>query len=352
MRYRFIDWTSKEWGQILTEIPHDFYHLPQYVALSASDERGAAKAFVAERGACRVFIPFILRELPGSQPDEYFDVTTPYGYASPIFFDPNRARENESFFQKAIQQFFTELREHNVVSAFLRLNPVLDVPLEFLRGEGNLVFHGQTVVIDLTLSEESLWQQTRSGHRSEINRAKRQGHVVAMDEDWAALEDFYRAYSENMRRVGAGNGYFFPLEYFEQLRDRLADCLHLCVVRIGGLFASAAIFSELGGIVQYHLSGTLDDFARMYPTKIMLDFVRRWAKGRGNHCFHLGGGLGAGEDSLFQFKAGFSKLRAPFHTWRVVVDEHAYSWAVKQWGVRSGRPAPRREDFFPAYRAA
>ena len=48
-------------------------------------------------------------------------------------------------------------------------------------------------------------------------------------------------------------------------------------------------------------------------------------KARGNRVMHLGGGLGGAHDSLFDFKAGFSKDRQPFRTWRVVVDPVRYA---------------------------
>jgi hypothetical protein len=40
--------------------------------------------------------------------------------------------------------------------------------------------------------------------------------------------------------------------------------------------------------------------------------------------FHLGGGKGGQNDSLFTYKAGFSPQRHAFHTWRVVADPEAY----------------------------
>ena len=58
---------------------------------------------------------------------------------------------------------------------------------------------------------------------------------------------------------------------------------------------------------------------------LMLHFVRGFMKARGNRVMHLGGGLGGAHDSLFDFKAGFSKDRQPFRTWRVVVDPVRYA---------------------------
>jgi hypothetical protein len=78
----------------------------------------------------------------------------------------------------------------------------------------------------------------------------------------------------------------------------------------------------------------------------MFDFVRRWSKERGNRVFHLGGGSGSREDSLFHFKAGFSPLRAEFQSVRVIFDQERYqALALRAQGI------PSATDYFPAYRA-
>ena len=90
------------------------------------------------------------------------------------------------------------------------------------------------------------------------------------------------------------------------------------------------------------LSGTRDSFFKLHPFKTILNFVRYWAKDRGNRVFHLGGGLGGKKDGLFEFKAGFSKIRHPFKTWRIIADEDRYENLVERWrtfsGIRGGRP--------------
>jgi hypothetical protein len=169
-----------------------------------------------------------------------------------------------------------------------------------------------------------------------------------MDPSWDALDDFVRVYTETMHRVNANAYYFFGDDHFLRTKEEMGNVFHLATVRIDGTVACAGLFSEICGIVQFHLSGTGDEFVRMYPSKIMLDFVRNWAKERGNKVFHLGGGYGGVADSLFDFKAGFSKLRKPFCTWRVVVDQVAYDQLVEQ--REDTAEAEQPDEFFPAYR--
>jgi len=209
---------------------------------------------------------------------------------------------------------------------------------------------GGRLAIDLTLPTEQLWAQTRLNHRRDITRAARLGYVARMDEEWRHLESFKDLYRSTMTRRSADPFYFFKDAYFDELRDALGESLHLCVVEKDGAIAAAGLFVETNGIVQYHLSGTGDAFHMVQPTKLMMHFVRSWAKDRGNQVLNLGGGVGGDSDSLLQFKTGFSPLRHTFHTLRIVIDEGEYGRLV---GAHDPLLDPgARSGFFPLYRQA
>ncbi len=104
--------------------------------------------------------------------------------------------------------------------------------------------------------------------------------------------------------------------------------------------------------MQYHLSGTSDEYVRQAPTKLMLDFVRCWAREKENVVLHLGGGTGGRSDSLFEFKAGFSKLRADFYTYRMILDESKYATLTRLWREQCGYIYDNSSNFFPAYRSS
>ena len=209
---------------------------------------------------------------------------------------------------------------------------------------------GDTVSIDLSLSGDALWAQTRLNHRRDINRALKLGYVAHMDEDWSHFQAFKDLYRATMARRSAARFYFFDDDYFDGLRSDLGECLHLCVVEKDGVIAAAGLFTETSGIVQYHLSGTRDEFRLVQPTKLMMHFVRSWAKDRGHRVLHLGGGVGGEDDSLLLFKIGFSPIRHAFATLRMVIDEKEYGRLVE---ARNRRLDPRvRTGFFPLYRLA
>jgi len=335
-----LDVDAPEWEAVLRAARHDFYHLPAYVALCAVQEGGQPRALCVTDEERAMLLPLVIRGIPGGG----FDATSPYGYPGPVGI----GTDDPAFLRVALVAGLQVLREAGIVSAFVRLHPLLN-PLP-PNGIGTLVRHGETVSIDLTLPIEELWVQTRLNHRRDIARAVRLGYVARMDEDWQHLEAFKHLYWATMARRSATPFYFFEDAYFDRLRDALGENLHLCVVEKDGVIAAVGLFVETNGIVQYHLSGTGDAFRTVQPTKLMMHFVRGWAKDRGNQVLHLGGGVGGDSDSLLQFKIGFSPLRHTFNTLRMVTDEPEYDRLV---AARDPLLDPNaRSGFFPLYRQA
>ncbi len=115
----------------------------------------------------------------------------------------------------------------------------------------------------------------------------------------------------------------------------------------------ACLVTIRDGIMQYHLTGTRGDSVQRSPFKLLVDESRSWAHARGVRVAHLGGGVGGREDSLFNYKAGFSPRRHDFQVWQWIVDPEVYTRlcaarmrhdAQRGWG-------PGASGYFPSYRA-
>ncbi len=348
---RLISTASIDWARQLDSGDHDFGHLPEFAELSAREEGGDATAFFAEVDGARLLIPLILRRVVDQvslAPTPYLDATSAYGYPSPLI--RSRRGSCDDFLEGSLDAFVDALRHRGIIAAFIRLHPLLTFPIEALGRVGDVVHHGDTVSIDLALSEEEIWLNTSGFHRSSIQRAERLGYVAKMDTEWRHFDTFVAIYHETMTRVGAAPFYRFSREYFVDLRKALGDSAHLCVVDAKGEVAAAGLVTEVCGIVQMFLAGSRHEFLPHSPAKVMENFVRFWAKARGNRWYHLGGGVGASNDSLFQFKLGFSPLTHPYLTWRVIADREAYVRLVRQWEYHAGVTADGPGGFFPAYR--
>lgn len=332
---------SAEWADALDRVRHYVYHRPEYVRLDADLLGGTAAAWIYREDDQLVLLPLVRRSLPGTP---WTDVVSPYGYPGPVTGPGPATRE---YFQRCFTRLKHDLHDDKVVTGFLRLDPMSELPAEALEPAGEVVRHGSTVAIDLARPEEELLASFRRDHRRDIRRARDAGVVVGFD-DWSRFEDFSSIYRENMSRVDAAEFYFFDDAYFHRLREALGPELHLAVADLDGEAVAAALAFEHGGIVQYHLSGTRTAALRLRPSKLMLLELALWARGRGNHAVHLGGGVGGADDTLFHYKAGFSSWHHAFSTVRIVTDEKAYVDLVAE--RNPGADAADRRGFFPAYR--
>jgi len=339
MSPQLLGFDDIRWASFLREAPHDFYHLPSYAALSAAHEGGEARALYLADGPRRMLLPLIVRTIPGS---DRADATSPYGYPGPLV----SGTDDPGFLSEALVAGTATLREAGIVSVFVRLHPLLNP--EPPEGVGHFVLHGETVSVDLAVPSATRWAQMRQNHRRDITKALRTGLVARVDQGFERFADFKRIYRATMARRSANAYYLFDDVYFDQLREALGDSLNLHVVEKDGAVAAAGLFIETDGIVQYHLGGTNEALITAEPAKLMMQAACGWAEQRGNRYLHLGGGVGGAPDSLFYYKAGFSPVRHPYRTLRIVLDEAEYRRLV---AVRD--PSLDPDDlggYFPAYR--
>ena len=324
---------EEEWSRWLEALPHDFYHTAAYHRFS--QESGEGEAVLAVYGSRERFLawPYLLRPL-----GQLRDITSVYGYSGPLAFGCQS--HDDPFLNRARREIRELWRSEQAVSAFTRLHPLL----ENHRWAGDAAASGSTVSIDLTLDEAVIWRDYQPGLRNRIHHGRRLGLATEIDEPWRRLEDFAGFYQATMLRNHAAPSYFFSVDYFHRLKRALGSHAWLFLTRCRGDIAAAGIFIEYGGVVQNHFSVNNQKYLHLAPTKVLLDDVRRWAKARGTRVFHLGGGRGSKHDSLFAFKAAFSRRRHVFYTSRWVLDARTYG------SLCEGLPVPAAE-FFPAYRA-
>lgn len=334
------------WQQALDACaPHDFYHLSDYHALAEQAGEGTARLFVHAEAGHTIALPLLLRPVDGAGA---LDATSVYGYPGPIAAPGPIPGDVAANFRRTLTARLDEL---GVVSVFSRLNPLLP-QRDLLAGLGEFRVRS-TVAIDLTASEEIQRAQMRASNRGRINQLRRLGFTCVHDREWNYFADFRRLYEETMHRLGAAPHYFFPTSYYDGLRSRLSEWLHLFVCLHQGAVVTAGLFLVCHGIVQYHLSGSAAETLALAPTNLLIDEVRLWAVSEGLRVLHLGGGTSdRADDSLLHFKRGFSRQMFEFATWRWIVRPESYRRLCEQKALRDERAGclPVDPEFFPAYR--
>ena len=346
-----------QWMNVLAQsFQHDFYHLPAYHALAEEREEGQAHLFLYKEEQYFVAIPLLLRSIaaaPGLARigKGWWDATSVYGYAGPIASHSNVPASVLRNFRAALRE---TLLGRYIVTVFSRLHPLIPQQRGLLSGLGECTPMGQTVSIDLTLPVDVQRARYRKGHKYDIKKLRRLGVICLNDQNRVYLNEFVNIYHETMHRVNASDAYFFDHTYFERLVSTPGSTIQLFICLLENKAICGGLFTLCDGIVQYHLSGLRNEFRKLAPTKLLLETVRLWANERGASTFHLGGGVGSQEDSLFQFKAGFSDRRHEFAIWRWVLlpDIHDQLCQEKaRWNKRNGLK-PVSSGYFPAYRCA
>jgi dTDP-4-amino-4,6-dideoxygalactose transaminase/CelD/BcsL family acetyltransferase involved in cellulose biosynthesis len=340
---------QEEWMETLKRVvQHDFHHLPQYHRAEEHRLKAIAHLFTYCEGDYLIALPLLLRSA-GEILAGWNDATSVYGYAGPVASHERIPEPIVRNFQGALKE---ALLERRVIAAFSSLHPLI-AQHDLLAGLGECHATGRTISIDLTLPLEQQRAQYRGFNKRLINKQRREGTVNCLhDQEKRYWSEFVDIYEETMRRVNAAQMYFFGDDYFSELARELGPALQLFVAVIGDKIAAAGLCTICNGIVQTYLGGTRDEFIEFSPMTLMIDTVRLWANEIGAHAFHLGGGVGAQEDTLFQYKAGFSDRRHDFATWRFIVAPEIYRKLCEQ-RVRMNELQglePTSVEYFPAYR--
>jgi hypothetical protein len=319
----------------------DFYHDPAYLAALSARGEGEPLFFHYADGDGAGFHAVLLRPLaalPFAHPyAAACDAVSPYGYAGPVISRADGAADFWAAWREAA-------RGRGVVAEFVRFHPLLRNHQAFA-GCLDVREAGETIWLDLAGDFES--GLSASCRRNE-RLAARRGLVVERA-GFDRLPQFWEMYSATMRRKGADDYYFFDLPYFERFRDGFGDDCRLMRAHVDGRDAAYSLCVRHRDFLHYHLSCSDDALAKLKPVDRLLVETARQARAAGLRAFHLGGGY-RGRDSLHEFKARFSPLRAGFFVGRAVHDAAAVAHLTAL--ARAAGRAPSDPSFFPPYRSS
>ena len=350
---RLIAATDGAWDDVLSRTDHDLYHTSRYHRMWEH----AGEPYLAVCGDEDRFLawPFLLSPIDAGQRrngTEWLDVTAVYGYGGPV---ARNCEPGDEFTVRAFEAIAREWRSLGVVSAFTRFNPLLENHRWVAPASGfpGLWPIGDTVSLDLRLSNEEVQSGYRRTVRQQVRHARANGLVSFTDENWNHLDGFVRLLHQTMDRNRAAAEFYLPAEFFRQLRGFFPRGLFLRVVSCGPYPESAGVFLEYRGIMHTLYIGNSSEAACCHATKLLIDDAQQWARERGARVLHLGGGRGArNDDSLFYFKSGFSHRRHPFYVGGWVLDPARYNYLAEarmECALRAGSTLD--PDFFPAYRS-
>ena len=108
-----------------------------------------------------------------------------------------------------------------------------------------------------------------------------------------------------MEHDNAEEYYYFKSDFYDSIRCDLGENSKVFYATKDDMIIAASIIIYENGYLNYHLSGSLLQYRNLAPSNLLLYKAAVWGSENGCKSFHLGGGVGSGEDNLFKFKISF-----------------------------------------------
>lgn len=334
---------SLEWDSLVISFARwDVYYLSGYVKAFHIHGDGEPFLMYYEGNGLRAMYVYMRREtaLPG-----IYDSITPYGYGGVLFEGDTSEGNIRMFWEEYVQM----MRSESIVDNFVRYNPVLK-NAESMKVVSNVIDLGKTVAIDLA-SPEGIWDNIISKNRNMIRKAEKNGVGIRHGKDLDLFRDFRRIYNATMDKDHAEEYYYFGEDFYESIHRDLHDNYKMFYAEREGQVIAMSIMLFANGQMHYHLSGSLTEYRNLAPSNLLLYKAALWGCEQGFKTFHLGGGVGSGEDNLYKFKAAFNKNSDyQFSIGKQIFDKGKYDELV-DIRRKSDPDFDESSGFFPLYRA-
>lgn len=279
------------------------------------------------------------------EPNKFFDAVTPYGYGG-FVFNEAVSPSQQAIIGNELREF---LEEKGVVSVFFRFTPVLG-NADLSRNIVNVIDLGHTIAMELD-SEDKIWENISSKNRNMIRKAEKNGVEIHHGKGAELIEEFIPLYNATMAKDNAHEYYYFKDPFYASIVSDLKDNYEIFYALYKNKIISIAIMLFNGSQMEYHLSGSLSEYRNLAAGNLLLYKAALWGHSQGFKTFHLGGGVGSGEDSLFKFKAAFNRNSDyRFSIGKLIVDQKKYDMLVKLRKDKDPNFNPS-SSFFPLYRS-
>ena len=335
---------SEQWDAAVRSFrEYDTYWLSGYVRAFQLHGDGEPLLFYCENNNVRGINVVMKRDIANDprfadklSAGEYADLSTPYGYGGWLI----EGEDTEPLFA----EYEAWCRKNSIVSEFVRFHPVLKNQ-ECCKDAYEVVGLGNTVTLDLS-SPETVWANITSKNRNMIRKAQKSGIRIYNGRYPEIYEIFRTIYNGTMDKDHAEEYYYFSPAFYESILNDLPQNAQVFYAVLDGQPVAASILLTACGRMNYHLSGSVREFANLAPTNLLLYEAALWGCANGCRTLYLGGGVGSGEDNLFKFKKSFYRGEDlnRFYIGKKIFLPEEYNQLVALRGNVEG-------SFFPQYRA-
>ena len=334
---------AEQWDEkVKSFAKYDVYYLSGYVKAFQIHGDGEPQLLYYEDEGLKAIYVYMKRP---TSIEGYYDSITPYGYGG-VLLEGDTSEQNLQAFWKA---YFAKMLEEDIVDNFVRYHPVLAnaIPMKSI---STVIDLGKTIAFDLS-SDEVIWNNIISKNRNMIRKAEKNGIEIRHGKDLSLFADFKRIYNATMEKDHAEEYYFFGDAFYESIHRDLYNNYEMFYAVLNGEIIAMSIMLFANDQMHYHLSGSMIEYRNLAPSNLLLYKAALWGCEQGYKTFHLGGGVGSGEDNLYKFKAAFNRNSDyQFSIGKEIFDQEKYNELIKI-RRKSDSNFDESSHFFPLYRA-
>ena len=338
---------SDKWDEIVKSFSkHDVYYLSGYTKAFYIHGDGEPLLFYYDNKNVRAINVVMKRDVSKDKKfsglineNEYFDLTTPYGYGGWLI-------EGDGELTELFTEYKNWCKDNSIISEVIRFHPVLN-NVEAVRDVYDVMDLGKTIAIDLR-DKDYIWNNYSAKNRNVIRKAIKNNVEIKTGRSKELFKEFVSIYEKTMNHDDADDYYYFSEEFYDSILTDLKDHAVIYYAQYEEKVIAASIMLMCNGYLSYHLSGQLFEYRTLCATNHLLDTTAKWGSDNGYKYLHLGGGVGSREDNLYSFKKAFNYKNEGFQysIGRMIFDDEKYNALVE---MRKG--SELRENFFPLYRA-
>ena len=312
----------------------DIYYSNQYFMAATKLDPGEPLLFYYKDHEGEIAYPFIKRRI-ASEENEYFDITTPFGYGGPL----TKGKKNNPLLIANFRKAFTEYcHEEKIIAEYIRFHPIME-NAHLLKNYVKLIPLYETFSMDIHPRKKEGKKELVSGKDMETDGIsklviKKLGTVRHM------FEFLVLYYLTIRRREEADSYYFFTDDYFETLISSLGPNLHLFGAFQKNKMISACYVLTSKDRIYHHLESSLED-SDTEAMKLLLLKIAEWGEENHFKSFHLGGDFKGERQQESRLKQDLSNSKPhTFYIGHHIYDEETYNRLMP----------PEEQDIIKRYR--
>lgn len=339
---------KNEWDNILEKEFNkydDVYFRSEYFEIYTKYYNCKREAIFWEDKNIKIFWPHLIRDISKIKQFKnfkYYDLTTPYGYGGPLI---NVKIENIKDTNNSLEKFSKEYKDYafdnKYICEFIRFHPIFQ-NWKFFENFCNINNLNDVVIIYLNQDLDKIFNNIKKGHKYNIKKSEKEGCKVDVINNPTRknIDDFIKIYYQTMDKNKASKEYYFSKNFIKDYFNNLGAIL--IEARYKNKVIGSSMFIYRNKIIHYYLSGASNEFKGLYPSNLMVWEGIKWAQENGFEILNLGGGR-AKNDSLFEFKRGFSNIIQSFKIGKIIFNNNIYE-ALSKLNNKLDN------EYFPKYR--